>query len=255
MLLAYVDASGNTGPYHPGKSGGSQMFVVGCVLIQSSDWPQAFDQMVNLRRRLSDRFRLRPAVEIRAQFITRGRGPGWPPDLAPGERRMIFSSHLDILARLPARAFAVAVDKRADASGPPVFNSAWEGLLQRLERTTSDEQTTVMVIHDAGEYAQVRRWVRRARRHLTAGSAFYPGTAGNKPARFLIEDPIPRDSKHSYFIQVADLVAYAAFRSVVPPGPDVGKVCPKDTWQAIGEATHCKVNSLKERAAPGIVLR
>lgn len=96
--------------------------------------------------------------------------------------------------------------------------------------------------------------MRRSRRYLTAGSAYGQGSFHN-PARLLIDDPIPRRSQHSYLVQLADLVAYAAFRAVVVPGPAIARVCPSTMWDEIGAATHTAVSRLKPRSRPGIVLR
>jgi hypothetical protein len=194
-------------------------------------------------------------AEIKAQYLLRGSGDLRTLSLAPGERYVIYRAHLRVLRSLPARAFAVVVDKRSQSLPPAgYFDLAWEGLLQRLERTSHSEQCTFMVSHDEGEDDAIRRWVRRSRRHLTAGSAFGPGTLNN-PARLLVDDPVSRRSTQSYFIQAADLVAYAAFRSVVPPGPPLATVCPRRMWEELGPATHRLVSGLKPRAAPGIVLR
>lgn len=57
------------------------------------------------------------------------------------------------------------------------------------------------------------------------------------------------------FGQIADLVAYAAFRAVVPPGAAIATVCPQDMWDEIGGATHKAVSGLKPRSKPGIVVR
>lgn len=131
---------------------------------------------------------------------------------------------------------------------------AWVGLLQRLERTTSKENTGVLIVHDDGENAAVRRIVRKARRHLVAGSAFGTGTLMN-PLRRLIEDPVPRNSQESYFVQLADLVAYAGWRSHIPPSKGVAQVTGTDLWSQVGSATHSPVNALARRGAPGVVLR
>src|SRR5680860_1363723 len=111
---------------------------------------------------------------------------------------LIYRAHLRVLADLPARAFAITVDKRnANTTPDAVFDLAWEGLLQRLERTSTKEKATFMITHDEGENDAVRRWVRRSRRYLTAGSAFGTGSLSN-PAKRLVDDPIARRSDHSY---------------------------------------------------------
>jgi hypothetical protein len=250
--MAYVDESGNTGDV---ARDGSPTFALGCVLIDADRWPTAFDHFLEFRRRARSTFGIPMRAEVKAQYLLRNSGDLRSLGLAPGERHVIYRAHLRVLRNLPARAFAVVVDKRSRRLPPAgYFDLAWEGLLQRLERTSHHEECTFMVSHDEGEDDAIRKWVRRSRRHLTAGSAFGPGTLSN-PARFLVDDPISRKSTQSYFIQAADLVAYAAFRAVIPPGPATATVCPDRMWAELGPATHTAVSGLKPRAAPGIVLR
>lgn len=249
--MAYVDESGDTGL----SPGSSLTYTLGCVLVDADKWPDAFDQLLAFRRRVRDKFAVPMRAEIKANYLLRNTGSLRPLGLGPTERHLIFRAHLRMLDHLPARAFAVTVDKRNKTTTPDhIFDLAWEGLLQRLERTSTKEKATFMISHDEGENDAVRRWVRRSRRHLTAGSAFGTGTL-TTPARRLVDDPIARKSEQSYFIQLADLVAYAAFRSVIPPGPGIARVCPQTMWGEIGAATHTAVSGLRPRAAAGIVLR
>jgi hypothetical protein len=252
VLLAYVDESGNTGSV---SAGGSLTYTLGCVLIDADLWPTAFDELLAYRRRIRETYGLPMRAELKANYLLRNSGPLRSLALGPGARHMIYRSHLRILEHLPARAFAIVVDKRTDLLTPAgYFDLAWEGLLQRLERTGTKERSTFMLVHDEGENDAVRRWVRRARRYLTAGSAYGSGSI-RMAAAMLVDDPVARRSDHSYLIQAADLVAYAAFRSVVAPGSAIARVCPATMWNEIGSATHTAVSGLRPRAAPGIVLR
>lgn len=249
--MAYIDESGDTGV----SSGSSLTFNLGCVLVDADGWPDAFDEVLAFRRRLRDTFGLPMRAEVKANYLLRNSGPFRTLGLSPSQRHLIYRAHLRVLAQLPARAFAITVDKRSKTTTPThIFDLAWEGMLQRLERTSTKERVTFMISHDEGENDAVRRWVRRSRRYLTAGSAFGTGTL-TSPARRLVDDPIARRSDQSYFIQLADLVAYAAFRSVVPPSKGIAAVCPDTMWNEIGGATHTAVSGLRPRAAPGIVLR
>ena len=67
-------------------------------------------------------------------------------------------------------------------------------------------------------------------------------------------DPVSRNSQQSLFIQVADLVAYAAFRRVYP-GPTSRKhsVVPDDMWDELGPARMAEVNQRSGGPSPGIV--
>ena len=249
MLLAYVDESGNTGEV---ADGGSLTYTLGCVLLHANDWPSAFDEMLAFRRRIRDTFGPLMRVEMRANDLIRNGGEIRTSQLAPAQRSLIYRAHLRALRALPARAFAIVVDKRI--AERDYFDLAWESLLQRLERTSTKEEQPFMVLHDHGENDRVRAWVRRSRRYLTAGRAI--GGGGFKlPASLVVDDPVPLVSHQSYFIQLADLVAYAGFRDMIAPGANVAAVCPQAMWGEIGPATHAAVSGLKPRASPGVVVR
>lgn len=252
MLLAYIDESGDTGP---AAKGGTLTYSLGCVLVDADAWPAAFDQLLEFRRRLKITYGVPIRAEIKANYLLRNSGDLRQVALGPGARRLIYRAHLSMVDRIGARAFGVVIDKRnVDRAPGEVFDLAWQTLMQRLERTSTKENVTFALLHDEGENDTVRRWARQARRYLTAGSAF--GTGGLQgAARLLVDDPIPRKSHQSYFIQLADLVAYAAFRANIPPSPGVARVCPADTWLDLGAATHVAVSGLRPRSAPGIVLR
>ena len=203
--MAYIDESGNTGTVN---AGGSLTYALGCVIVDADLWPSAFDELLTFRRRIRTKFGIHMRAEIKANYLLRNSGDLRAYGLGPDARRLIYRAHFSVMQQLPVRAFAVVVDKR-NINLPPsgCFDLAWETLLQRLERTSTKEKAMFAVLHDEGEDDAIRRWVRRSRRHLTSGSAFGSGGFTN-PARLLVDDPIPRRSSQSYFIQLADLVAY-----------------------------------------------
>ncbi len=163
MLMAYVDESGDTGV----GAGGSLTYTLGCVLVDADLWPDAFDQLLDFRRRLRQTYGVPMRAEVKANYLLRNSGPFRSMSLAPGQRQLIYRAHLRVLDQLPARAFAIVIDKRGKHATPSgIFDMAWESLLQRLERTSAKEKVTFMISHDEGENDAVRRWVRRSRRHL-----------------------------------------------------------------------------------------
>lgn len=249
MLFAYIDETGDTGdPFQ--KKGASSHFALGCVLVRAEDWNQTHEQMVNFRRQLRDDFGVHVRSELKANYLIRNRGPLRKRPLPPNVRKRIYSLHLEQIQKLNARAFSVCIDKSKNR-GKDIFDTAWTYLLQRLERTCNSEGETVVIIHDNGNNDEVRKIVRKARRFLTAGSAYGNGSLRFQAKEFL-EDPVPRDSEHSYFIQLADLTAYAAWRTIVPPGKSIRVVCHETMWDNLGEARLAKVSN-KRNAAPGIV--
>jgi Protein of unknown function (DUF3800) len=53
------------------------------------------------------------------------------------------------------------------------------------------------------------------------------------PFHRLVDDPVPRDSRQSYFLQLADLAAYAAFRRLYPPPPRPAQIVPHRMWDEL----------------------
>lgn len=253
MLFAYVDETGDPGALE--KRGASRCYGLGCLLIDADTWPHAISTMIDLRRGLRERHGVLIRRELKSTHIVSGSGALLGLELPPHVRRGIFAGHLRALAPMRARAFSVVVDK-ANHPDADWFHLAWETLLQRLERTSSrlPGRPNIMVIHDNGENGKVRAEVRKARQYLTAGSAHGTGTFQFRAP--LVEDPVPRDSASSYLLQLADMVAYAGWRTHMRPSETVARVVPADAWRHVGAATHRAVNSYRlNGSVPGVVLR
>lgn len=250
MYLAYVDDSGDAG------AKGSHTYVLACVLVSASSWPRVFDDLLAFRRQLKTTFGVPVRAELKANDLIRNKGALGTLKLSERSRRRIYQLAMRMQRNLGTKTFAIVIDKeklalRAVPRDPREV--AWEYLLQRLERlSTKTGNSPVILIHDEGEAATIRRLMRCARRIGTAGSAFGTGSL-SRPATYLIDDPSPRDSKHSYFIQLADLNAYAAFRDTISPPPRVSQIVPQSTWNEIDTGRFRPANQLKG-GTPGIVV-
>jgi hypothetical protein len=250
MYLAYVDDSGDDGPH------GSRTYTLGCLLVSAESWPTVFDDLISFRRQMKAIFGIPVNAEIKANYLIRNKGAFKALALSERSRKRIYQLAMRQQNNLGTKTFAIVIDKEklAARDNPrPPREVAWEYLLQRLERlSTKSGNTPVMVIHDEGEALTIRKLTRRARRIGTAGSAFGTGSL-KRPATYLIDDPVPRDSKHSFFIQLADLNAYAAFRDTFPPPTRVVPIVPQSTWNEIGNGRFYPANSLAG-GTPGVVV-
>lgn len=253
MLIAYVDESGDTGP-DLAKS--TSTYTLGCVLIDAVDWRQSFNDVISLRRRIKLRYGIPMRAEIKSNYLIRSSGDLKNLGLNPNDRQMVFRSHLNQMAKCGTlRAFGVVIHKTGLASKNEVFDEAWITLLQRLERTShAQRDEPVLLIHDNGENEAVRKIARRSRRLLTAGSMRKVGYF-SVPFHQLIDDPVARSSDQSYFLQLADLVAYAAFRNLYPPSENIGKVVNQAMWNNLGSAIFTQANQNRVQNTPGIVER
>jgi hypothetical protein len=252
VLLAYVDESGDSG------YAGSMTYTLGCVLVEANDWPDRFDGFLAFRRFLRTQFGILMREEIKANYLIRGGGPLTSRGFGDQIRHDIYRQHMRLAPKLGLDVFAVVIEKQKIRVRRNPRDIAWEFLLQRFERMGTEDGQRVMVVHDEGDALAVRGLVRKARRASTAGSAFGLGRL-YLPARLIIDDPVSRDSGQSYFIQLSDLAAYAAFRTVHPPPPQRSPVCPASMWDELGGARFADANRLAtgvlgRSAARGIVV-
>ena len=149
--------------------------------------------------------------------------------------------------------FAVVVHKSKTFQPNIVLDAAWTVLLQRLQRTsTASGDCPIIIVHDEGENAKIRKIARLPRKRLAADS-MDASVEFSVPFTTLIEDPIPKASHESYFLQLADLVAYAAFRRIYPPPNSVSNVIHKNMWDQLGRSIFAPANQNKARATLGIV--
>lgn len=113
-------------------------------------------------------------------------------------------------------------------------------------------RTQILIVHDEGDALTVRKRARKARRAGTAGSALGTGTLNVRFTQ-LLDDPVPRNSQQSYFLQLADMTAYAAFRRLCPPPARRTQIVPERMWDQLGDARFAKVRSSRYGDPPGIV--
>jgi hypothetical protein len=144
-------------------------------------------------------------------------------------RRRVFQAFLSMHVSAPVDAFRTTLERLATYT--------------RYDRNHPDNN--VLIFIDTGYGDQFRGTVRRMRRYHQVGSL--RGGSLSAAAPMILEDPIPRDSKHSPFVQMADLCAYAAMRQLSPRSglPDL--------WNDIGPGIVRDVNKhqrLKEPNPP-----
>ena len=92
---------------------------------------------------------------------------------------------------------------------------------------------------DEGHGYFIRAKLRKMRRSHLVKSAFNSASTLTRTADNIIEDPSDRKSSESYFIQFADLNAYAAHCAVYPSSN-----MNESVWELLGKARLKDVNKL-----------
>jgi hypothetical protein len=221
-------------------------YTLACVCTGAHSWPVALDKLIAFRRGLRDQYRLPVTAEIKANYLLRNKGAFFRLGLNEATRQEIYLKCMRLQPEIPVKTFALVIDKEKLAQRKPDADPrevAWEFFFQRIERTSQRLKRPAMIVHDEGESATIRKIARKARRAGTAGSHFGTGQL-RRPAKQLIDDPVPRDSRQSYFIQLADLNAYAAFRRIFPPPERDVQIVAQETWDELGTARFGAANYL-----------
>jgi len=221
MYLAYLDESGDAGT--TGSNSPTDFFAVACVVIEATRWLDPLDSLTHWRRYLRDAHGLSTRAEIKASAgFLRGGGAFKGLQLDRNGRMQLYSDSLQhVVANIPAKVFAIAIEKAPAAQrgwvDPRV--PAWTFAFQRLERYAKAQSGHVMVFPDDGHDFLLKRLLRKGRRYHQISGHF--GNVLRLPMSHIVEDPNSRQSHESYFIQLADWMAFAAHRStyVDPKGP------------------------------------
>lgn len=246
MYFAYFDESGDSGlnPSSPTRS-----FTLCGLLIHDQNWLLALDQTVAFRRYLRDQFRIPSRMELKASWLIHNKGDVRSAGLTFSARMAVYKAVMRFQRKFGLfHTFAIVINKpRIRKSETDVREHAWRFALQRLERFGTAKKDNIHVLPDEGHGDFILKKIREMRRFHRVPSAFGEETLDRR-AENIVEDPSDRNSKNSYFIQLADLNAYAAFRRVYP-GPNFGP----DVWDSLGNTRIPDVNKLRG-GPPGIVV-
>lgn len=217
----YGDESGDCGalPRSP-----SRYFVLVGLVVHELRWQTCFDQMVDFRRRMKANFGLKLREELHAAgMIFR---PGPLVRMRRNDRLAIIRAFTNELSGMSDfKVIPVVVDKNAKPAGYDVFGAAWKSLLGRFDKVLegggltgpADRDDRGMLLPDHADDAKLTALLRRARRCDPAADQQHGGT-GHQNARLvnIIEDPCFRDSRHSFFIQAVDLIAFLLYQQLCP---------------------------------------
>lgn len=203
MWFAYIDES-----KEPGK------FCNYTALITTGDlWADTFTKVKAFRQGLRDDHGIYLAYELHAWKFVPGRGrPSNRPILKP-ERAEIFNKVMNFVAS--SQRFVVV----SSCSTNQTF--ALERLLNRINTTASKKKQKALLFFDEGDEVDITKRLRRLRVYnpIPSNRGVWQATgkaSKNMPLECILEDPIFKDSKQSYFIQLADFCAYALLRSERP---------------------------------------
>lgn len=196
--------------------------TVAVPFIRQSDsawtvaWPDHFQALRAWRRDLSKSFDIPVSKELKGSKLAAGRGRyrRGNRQLSRAEAAEAYRWALSALTFLQPESITTAVGTPAsNLYGNTRLEAVLHALLQRMQATAGRQGRLGMVFFDQG-HGEYRKLYRKAQIHLPTGSdrGDWGGGSGTKnvPMANFIKDGNEKDSRHSYYTQLADLVSYAA---------------------------------------------
>jgi hypothetical protein len=205
MHLVYYDESGDDGfPEYA-----SPLFVLSAVYCPAMDWRENFEVIVGFKRQLAKDFNFPFGLEIHTRELLLNKKPYAPLRLSGAERTEIVARFCQVAAQLSVRSLSTVVIKPWIRNAAfPVLDKALSYSVNRIETDLRGSAANrFVIITDDGRVAKMRSTTRRMQKINYIPSKF-EASAYQREIRHLIEDPLPKDSKESYFIQLADMIAF-----------------------------------------------
>jgi len=127
----------------------------------------------------------------------------------------VYRQILRSLTFLPdASIMSASVTRAGSLYGKYRLEAALYALFQRMRTQCARRKTNAIVFFDQG-HPEYRKLYRRAQVFLPTGSSagtwLTGGSSRNMPMSMFFKDGNEKDSKHCWFTQLADMIAYAAF--------------------------------------------
>jgi hypothetical protein len=220
MFMMYVDESGD-----PGLAGSPcRYYVLSGLVVHELCWRPVLERLLEFRRRMRDAYGLKLREELHAARLINKPGP--LVRIKRHDRLKIVRDFADELAAIPEiNLINVVIDKQGKDPSYDVFESAWRILIQRFEDTIAHRNfrgpraasDRAMIFPDDTDNKRLRMLLRRMRFENPIPVRGGTGVR-NLPMAHVIEDPLPRDSEHSYLVQAVDLVAFLLYQELAPNG-------------------------------------
>lgn len=203
MWFAYIDESKEQ----------NSVFVYSALVVRGEKWPSVFSAVKAFRTRIRNEHGIYLSHELHAWKFASGKGQVADRPLSKAARANIFRETLSFIAE--CRKFRLL----ASVNTNELY--AFERLINRLNRTAESHDEHVLLFCDEGQEVEFTRRIRRMRAYnpIPSNRGMWEDDEAEKrniPVTRIVEDPIFKDSRESYFIQLVDFCSYALLRMERP---------------------------------------
>jgi hypothetical protein len=182
-------------------------------------WPARFEAAREWRRLTKRAQGIPVSKELHGVKLIAGRGNFFrgKHNFSKAKASGVYRSILESIDFLPdASIMSVTANRGKFLYGNDRLEACMYALFQRMRTKASIDKVNALTFFDQG-HQEYRRLYRMAQVHLPTGSMLgsWSGAATkNMPLDMFVKDANEKDSKHCFFTQAADLIAYAAFLKI-----------------------------------------
>lgn len=205
MYISYFDESGDDG--YPKFS--SDIFVLTSIYFHHKDWQGLYSANQDFRKKLKESYGLLIKEEIHAKELVTDKDP-YHGRFTKEQRRDLIFEIFHFIASIDIKIISVAIDKlKIRRPQYNVLKNALTYNVQRIENSlnTLGDESKFIIITDEGRVGKMRDTTREIQRINYIPSQFNQ-YGYRKEIKNLIEDPLPKNSNQSYFIQLAYVVSF-----------------------------------------------
>lgn len=217
MYIAYFDETGDDG--YPEFS--SKVFVLTSCYIDHKRWQKNYQKLSKLKKELRDKYGLPIKIEIHTKKLLLNKNPYRHLELSNRKRLQICEDIAEFINELDIKSINVVIDKtkitkKREKSYKNILDVSLRFNIQRIENDLRkrDLENKFLIITDEGRMKKMRQTARKIQRINYVPSLFSKEGYRNE-IRGLIEDPLPKNSNESYYIQVADFISFFLYLYVL----------------------------------------
>ncbi|EKD93850.1 MAG: hypothetical protein ACD_28C00039G0002 [uncultured bacterium] len=213
MYIVYFDETGDDG--YPSFS--SRLFVLTSIYLHHQNWKPIFEAFYDFRRAVKENWNIPIKIELHTKAFLLNKKPFRQLGLSEGDRLNLCRSFAKMISTLDMEIINVAVNKTMiDPQSPgrykDILDVALTYNIQRVENTIKriEPATKFITITDEGRVGKMQKTTRKIQKINFVPSLYGPTTYRNE-IKMMIEDPLPKNSKESFFIQACDFVSFFVY--------------------------------------------
>lgn len=203
MYLIYLDESYD-----------DNLFVYSAIFVNAFHWSEHFNHLLNWRKEWLSKYQIPMEIELHATNFVAGRGEPLRT------RDKLFRAELfyEAIGRIEAMSDIKIINDFTNNKKEHI--KLFEKMLNKINDMLKAYKGFGVLICDEGNEKKLTSTMRKMKRHNHMPDIFdnygHNSTLGNIFLERIIEDPLFKNSKSSYFIQLADMVAFSLLRNKVP---------------------------------------